>query len=152
VGRDSPLHRAAQWGGAVLQLGVTHTSNTTIHLIETLADLPYLYIPYRRLWGTTAIARESDGSIREIEMGREGRPGCSSGFNALGPLLEACGLTRTTQIGQCRAALTPMNEMIAAGLEALGKNMGFLLCSRPDCERCTQARFAIALVSNEDGV
>jgi aminoglycoside 3-N-acetyltransferase len=40
-GPDSPVGRVHDLGGQVLLLGVTHSENTTLHLAETLARVPY---------------------------------------------------------------------------------------------------------------
>ena len=143
VGVDSPLHRAAQWGGWVLQLGVGHGTNTTLHLAQVLAGVPYLHVLYRRAWGETALVRRPDGSVEEVSMVNDEWPGCSGGFLAIEPLLEARGLTRETRIGSCRARLTPMTEMIDLAVEGIGKDPCFLLCDRPECEHCAGSRQAI---------
>lgn len=143
VGVDSPFHRAAQWGGHVLQLGVGHGTNTTLHLAEVLAGAPYVRVPYRRAWGDRALVRRPDGSVGEVGMVNDERPGCSGGFAAIGPLLESRGLTRETLIGSCRARLTPMAEMIEIAVEAIRKDPGFLLCHHAACEHCTESRRVI---------
>jgi len=143
VGVDSPLHRAAQWGGYVLQLGVGHGTNTTLHLAQVLAGVPYLHVLYRQAWGRAALVRRPDGSVDEVGMVNDEWPGCSGGFPAIEPLLEARGLTRETRIGSCRARLTPMMPMIDLAVDGMRKDPYFLLCGRPECEYCSGARRAI---------
>jgi len=140
IARDSPLDRAARWGGHVLQLGTRHTTNTSLHLAEVLANVPYLHVPYRRRWGTVALVRAPDGRAREIQLPVGHRPGCSGGFDAIEPLLEAHGLTRETRIGESRARLTRTLDMLRLAVETLEKDAAFLLCRRPDCQYCTEAR------------
>lgn len=151
VGRDSPLHRAALWGGFILQLGVGHGTNTTLHLAEVLASVPYVAVPYRAEWGNVALARRPDGSVAEVPMVNGERPGCSGGFKAIEPLLEARGLTRETTIGQSRARATAAMPMIDLAVEALKRDQEFLLCRRPECEHCSAARAAIAAARAANG-
>ena len=40
-GLDSPVGRACALGGSVLLLGVDHSANTTLHLAECVAGVPY---------------------------------------------------------------------------------------------------------------
>lgn len=143
VGHDSPLDRAATWGGHVLQMGTSHGTNTTLHLAEVLADVPYLATPYRVKWGTTALVLRDDGSVDEVEMVANERPGCSGGFRAVEPLLEAGGLTRETTIGRCRARLTRMSDLLRVAVEMLRLDPAALLCRRPECEHCSAALRAV---------
>ena len=144
VGRDSPLHRAALWGGAILQLGVRHSSNTTLHLAEALAEAPYLHIPQHEAWGHRVLVRLADGSAAAVDLvGRE-RPACSAAFVAIAPLLERQCLTRHARIGQCDASLTPAWPMVETAVEALRRDPTFFLCTNEICEHCTRARQLIA--------
>jgi len=148
VGRDSPLHKAAQWGGQILQFGVGHGSNTTLHLAEVLAGVPYLQVPYRRDWGKTALVRRPDGSVEEVGMVNGEQPACSVGFVAIEPLLEQHGLTREMRIGRSRVRLTPTQAMLRVAVEALRRDPTFLLCDRRECEHCTRARELCAKAGN----
>jgi len=140
VGVDSPLHRAAQWGGVVLQLGVGHGSNTTLHLAEVLAEVPYVQVPYRKEWGDVALMRTEDGRVEQVPMVNGERPGCSSGFVAIEPLLRDRGLQRETMIGSCRARAIPALAMLEVAVELLRRNPAALLCDNPECPHCTVAR------------
>ncbi len=152
VGRDSPLHRAAQWGGEVLQFGVGHGTNTTLHLAEVLAGVPYLQVPYRQAWGKTALIRRMDGSVEEVGMVNGEQPACSAGFVAIEPLLEQRGLTRETRIGRSRVRLTPAEPMLRTAVEGLRQDPTFLLCDRRGCEHCTRARELCAEAGNRTAV
>ncbi len=144
VGVDSPLHRVALWGGQVLQLGVSHGTNTMLHLAEVLAGMPYNSVAYRPEWGDVALVRRDDGAVGEMAMVNNERPGCSGGFRAIEPLLEEKGLTRQTTISRCRARMTPAMEMVEVAVELLKRDPAGLLCDRPDCPHCTEARRVIA--------
>jgi aminoglycoside 3-N-acetyltransferase len=143
VGEDSPLHRAAQWGGGVLFLGVGHGANTTLHLAEVLASMPYITIPFRRAWGDVAVVRRSDGGVDHVPMVNGERPGCSGGFVRIEPALVERRLTRETRIGQSRVRYTPSMPMIDVAMEMMRRNPAVFLCD-PPCEHCDAAREAIA--------
>lgn len=143
VGLDSPLHRAALWGGFVLQLGVNHGSNTTLHLAEVLAGVPYMAVPYRKAWGGVALVRRADGGVDEVRMINDERPGCSGGFPKIEPRLVERGLTHQTMIGPCRVRLTATMPMLDVAVAMLKADPAALLCDRADCEHCTAAREAI---------
>lgn len=143
VGADSPLDRAARWGGQVLFLGTGHGANTTLHLAEVLARVPYVTVPFRRAWGDARTGR-ADGGVDEVPMVNDERPGCSGGFVKIEPLLAERRLTRQTMIGRSRVRVTPARPMIELAMEMLGDDPAALLCDRMECEHCTAAREAIA--------
>ncbi len=132
VGADSPLHRAAQWGGTILQFGVTHTTNTTIHLAESLAEVPYLRIPFRAGWGVEALVRRRDGRTEVVPPVNGECPGASSEFDRLAPLLDGRKLTRRTTIGKALTAATPMAELVEVAVHELRRNPRFFLRNAPD--------------------
>ena len=150
VGRDSPLHRAALWGGSVLQFGVRHSSNTTLHLAEVLAGVPYLHIPQREAWGRLVLVRQADGSAATVEPAVNERPACSAAFVALGPILERRGLTRHARIGQGDANLTPAWPMIEAAVEELRRDPTFFLCRSETCEHCVRGRQLVAALAAQE--
>jgi aminoglycoside 3-N-acetyltransferase len=138
------LHRAALWGGAVLQFGVRHSSNTTLHLAEALAGVPYLHIPGHEAWGHQVLVRRPDGSAAKEDLVGQEWPACSAAFTALAPLLESRGLTRHARTGECDACLTPAWPMVEAAVEALRRDPALFLCTSEICEHCTRARQLIA--------
>jgi len=143
VGKDSPLHRAALWGGGVLFLGVGHGANTTLHLAEVLAGVPYVTIPFRRSWGDVALVRRADGGVDQVPMVNGERPGCSGGFVRIEPALAERQLTREVRIGESRVRYTPSLPMIEVAIEMLRRDPAVFLCDKP-CEHCDAAREAIA--------
>jgi aminoglycoside 3-N-acetyltransferase len=143
TGLDSPLHRSALWGGFILQLGVKHGSNTTLHVAEVLAGVPYVTVPCHKDWGDVALVRRADGGVDEVPMVNDERPGCSGGFPKIEPLLVERGLTHQTMIGSCRVRLTAAMPMIDVAVEMLKADPAALLCDRAECEHCTAAREAI---------
>lgn len=125
-GLDEPLGPIAglqDRGGWVLLLGVDHTVNTSLHYAEKLAGRKQFI-----RWALTP-----DGVVE-----CPGFPGCSDGFEAAAPHLER--ITRRAEIGSAEVRALPLNEMTAIITSLLQDDPLALLCSRPDCERCSTVR------------
>ncbi|WP_255171478.1 AAC(3) family N-acetyltransferase [Natrononativus amylolyticus] len=131
LGADSPLHRLARRGGSILLVGVGHERNSTIHVAEALAELPY------KTGTNRVLVRDGDGTVRTVETARVG---CGKGFSALEPLADDAGVLRRGHIGRAPAQLMDGDAIIEAALEALEDDPGFLLCAEPDCWWCPEAR------------
>jgi aminoglycoside 3-N-acetyltransferase len=125
TGLDSPLARLAARGGHVLLLGVGHTSNTTVHVGEFAADVPYLNIPFDPGWPT---------------HGADRFPGCSRAFGAIERPLRERGAIRDGRVGRAVAQLVPGAAVIEATVELLRADPAALLCTDPGCYRCARAR------------
>lgn len=127
-GLDEPLGPIAglqDRGGWVLLLGVDHTVNTSLHYAEKLAGRKQFI-----RWALTA-----DGVVE-----CPGFPGCSDGFEQAAAHLER--ITRRVEIGPAEVRALPLNEMTAIITNLLQEDPLALLCSRPDCERCSTVRAA----------
>jgi len=134
LGADSPLHRLAQRGGQVLLLGVGHERNSTLHVAEALADLPYKT-------GTNRVLVRDRGEVRTVETARVG---CGKGFPAVEPLARDAGIVRRGTVGAADAQLVPAAAIIDLTAEVLADDPGFLLCSDPGCWWCPDARRTLA--------
>lgn len=128
TGLDSPLDRLAASGGHVLLLGVGQTSNTTVHVGEFHADAPYLDIPFDPDWPT---------------HGYDRFPGCSRAFGVLERPLRERGAIRDGKVGNALAQLVPGAAVIEETVELLRSDPTALLCTDPDCYRCSRARAAL---------
>jgi len=133
--RGSALWKAVQVGGKILQLGVTHTTNSTIHVAEELARVPYL--ERQRHVGI----KQPDGSVIYKWIRR---PGCSQGFDAIDELLFERDAIREVMIGSCKARLMSGRAVVEAAMEMLREDPTSLLCSRPECGICAESRAMIA--------
>lgn len=139
-GRGSALYKALMAGGKILQLGVTHTSNSTIHVAEELAKVPYL--ERQRYVGI----RLPDGSVIYKWIRR---PGCSQGFNEVDELLYERDAINEVMIGSCKARLMTARAVVDAAVEMLKEDPEALLCMRPDCGICAESRAMIAATESE---
>lgn len=134
IGPGSPLHRLSKHDGRILLLGTNHTTNSTIHIAERLADVPYR--DQVAMTETTV-----GGKVEPVEVNRVH---CSRGFEVVGPLVRAAGIVSRGRVGQAEARLLDGERLLSLTVELLDAAPGALLCSVPDCDRCQYARERIA--------
>jgi aminoglycoside 3-N-acetyltransferase len=136
LGIGSPLDLVAKMGGGILLLGVGHTSNSTVHVGEAYAKMPYLDIPFR----------PSDpsripilGSV-QMEVELLDPPGCSRAFGVIEALLRKRSAIQDGLIGKALIQWIVGEEVISATTELLRFDDTALLCSDPTCYRCSKSR------------
>jgi aminoglycoside 3-N-acetyltransferase len=142
----SPIDRLADAGGLVLLLGVDHRANTTVHVGETHARLPYLAAPRVPGGVAEAVLRLPSGEemlIRHTEM-----PGCSAAFNAVEAPLRRDGAICDGKIGQARCQLIPGQAIIRATVALCRENPAILLCTDPACAFCVESRRRLAAATS----
>ena len=118
----APIETLGMLGGQVLLLGVTHTSNTTIHLAEQQLGRSRFY----------RYAKAGPGVWMELPN----ISGESHRFGRIEPALSSA--TRTTQIGACLARLVPIAAVLAVAQRLIRADPGALLCRTTSC-RCWAA-------------
>jgi aminoglycoside 3-N-acetyltransferase len=104
-------------------MGVDHTVNTSIHYGEKLAG--------RRQFIRWALIPD-----RIVEC--PGFPGCSRGFEAIRPSLEA--ITRHIESGSAVVQAIPLSRLFEIVVETIKKDPLALLCQQDDCVRCNVIR------------
>jgi aminoglycoside 3-N-acetyltransferase len=117
-----PFEALADLDGDVLLLGVTHTSNTAIHLAEQQLGRSRFY----------RYAKTAPGIWTELPN----IPGESHRFDELAPDVEPS--SRSTRIGGCRALRVPIRAVLDAARRRIQADPAALLCGDPDC-RCGAA-------------
>jgi aminoglycoside 3-N-acetyltransferase len=119
---DSPYGRLADAGGFILLLGVTHDCNTSLHMVEELAGVPY---HMQREPASARVARR-DGAWEEIptqlHLWRWERD-----FPRIETLLLAAGALRTGMVGQACSRLVGARAMRDLLLPLLQRDPLFLL-------------------------
>jgi aminoglycoside 3-N-acetyltransferase len=135
LGRGSSYGEAHQLGARILLLGVGNDRNSMLHYAEVAAGLPYLDIPWRAHAGSTALVRRA-GQVVEVPVLPE-YPACSLGFGVVDAYLEARGLLRRGRVGAAPAMLLDSRTMVAAVVDRLQAEPGWLLCDTFGCEPCT---------------
>lgn len=135
-GRDGPVGRAWQRDARVLLLGTDHDTNTTIHLAESLLEMPHLLtLPDR--WP----ARDADGNRTWREIRKTTK--CSDGFTKLGPALEAEGVVRHGRFGSAIVMMMRSRDVVRIAAEVLSHDPTALLCDDPECVHCPTSRRAL---------
>ncbi|MFY1825525.1 AAC(3) family N-acetyltransferase [Myxococcus fulvus] len=134
-GPDSPVGQVHALGGQVLLLGVTHSEDTTLHLAEALAGVPYSI--------SHPCVVEVDGVASTVDIAETDH--CCTGFRRADAWLRTRGLQREGKVGHADARLADARDIVAVALEQLASAPLVFLCG-PDagCEECTLARDSIA--------
>ncbi|MCA9494191.1 MAG: AAC(3) family N-acetyltransferase [Myxococcales bacterium] len=131
-GEAGPLGRAWRLEATILLVGVGQDRNTTIHLAESMLDLPHLHAmrdaypvdgPEGRTW-------------REVEKTTH----CSDGFVALEPLLEEAGVLRRFTLGDALVRRMSSPDVVRVATELLRRDPTALLCHDPVCPNCVTSR------------
>jgi len=133
-GPDSPVGRVHDLEGQILLLGVGHSENTTLHLAEALAGVPY------EVSHPTVI--EVDGAPRTVLVAETDH--CCRGFNAADAWLRALGLEREGRVGNATARLVGARDLVTVALERLRADPLVFLCAPgAGCEECDLARASV---------
>jgi aminoglycoside 3-N-acetyltransferase len=130
-GPDSPVGRVHALGGQILLLGVTHGENTTLHLAEALACVPYsVSHPCVVAPGETQMIAETDH--------------CCVRFQLADDWLRGRGLQREGKVGQAHARLCEARDVVEVALAQLAADPLIFLCAASvGCEECDLARVSI---------
>jgi aminoglycoside N3'-acetyltransferase len=127
----SPVGRLHDLDGQVLLLGVGHEADTTLHLAELLAGVPYR-VPKR-----CTIVR--DGRPVRIEYPENDH--CCERFALADAWLSARGLQSERRVGHAHARLARARDIVAVALEHLERDLLlFLHPPRAGCAECDEAR------------
>lgn len=129
-GLDSPVGRVYELDGKVLLLGVDHGANTTVHLAEALAG-----VPYRRPKYCTVLL---DGVPTRVDYGEIDH--CCRHFVMVGEWLDRRGLERRGKVGNAEARLVHSHDVVATVVEELKDDRCRFLCPRgTGCDQCDEA-------------
>lgn len=131
----SPIGRVDGLDGQVLLLGVGHDANTTLHLAELLARVPY-------------------GVPKHVTLVRDGRPvrvpyrendHCCQRFALADGWLRERGLQAEGRVGHAQARLIRARDVVQAALEHLTRDpLVFLHPPEAGCAECDEARASVA--------
>lgn len=125
----SPVGRVYDLDGQVLLLGVDHTANTTLHLAELIADVPY------RLPKTCTVLRDGD-PVRVPYLENDH---CCQRFALVADWLG--GRAAVGPVGQAQATLVRSRDIVDAVVPRLREDP-LLFLHEPDdhCAECDAAR------------
>ncbi|MBM3924964.1 MAG: AAC(3)-VI family aminoglycoside N-acetyltransferase [SAR202 cluster bacterium] len=128
---ESPVGRVHQLDGQVLLLGCGHDANTTLHLAELLAGVPYR-IPKH----CTVI---KNGRLVRIDFGENDH--CCARFAFADEWLRERGRQLEGRVGHAYARLASSRDIVEAAVEHLGREpLLFLHPPSEGCGECDEAR------------
>jgi aminoglycoside 3-N-acetyltransferase len=136
LGPGSPMHQLLEDGGSILLLGVDHTSNSSVHVAERLANLPY-----RDQTRTVPVV---DGDNDEVCTVTTNAVHCSYGFDAVEVVARRAGLLTEGAIGEANVQQMDGQALLCELVDVLEAVPNFLLCADPGCDRCAYARERLA--------
>lgn len=133
-GPKSPVGRVYDHDGYVLLLGVGHSENTSLHLAEAGAQVPYSVshpcVVVRDGVPRTELIAETDH--------------CCEGFRKMDDWLRAAGLQREGKIGNADARLVRSRDIVATAVEKLRDSPLVFLCApRSGCGECHAAHASV---------
>ncbi len=132
---ESPVGRVYDLDGQVLLIGVGHDADTTLHLAELLAGVPYRVPKY-----CTVL---QDGHPVRIDYGENDH--CCLRFALADEWLRARGLQAEGRVGHAHARLARARDIVAVAVEHLEMDsLLFLHSPSAGCLECDAARASIA--------
>lgn len=132
---ESPVGRVHELDGQVLLLGVGHDADTTLHLAELLAGVPY------RVRNHCTVLQ--NGRPVRIDYGENDH--CCARFALADDWLRVRDLQREGSVGHAHARLARARDIVEAALEHLVHDpVLFLHPSSAGCAECDQARASVA--------
>lgn len=131
-GYDSPVGRVWDLDGKVLLLGVEHSEDTTLHLAEAMAGVPYAV--------SHPCVVDVDGTHRVVEIAETDH--CCMGFRRLDGWLGDRQVVGA--VGRARAKLARSRDIVEVAVERLRVDPLVFLCdAEAGCEECDAARASV---------
>jgi aminoglycoside N3'-acetyltransferase len=131
---ESPVGRVHDLDGLVLLLGVGHDANTTLHLAELIAGVPY------RVPACCTVLQK--GRRVRIDYGENDH--CCERFAFADEWLRARGLQSEGRVGHAHARLARARDIVGVAVEHLAHDpLLFLHPSDAGCVECDRARNSV---------
>jgi aminoglycoside 3-N-acetyltransferase-4 len=131
---ESPVGRVYDHDGKVLLLGVGHDANTTLHLAELMAR-----VPYRTPSHCTVL---EDGQRRRIDYGENDH--CCARFALADDWLRQEGLQQEGRVGHGQARLMRSRDVVRLSVARLTRDpLLFLHAPEAACAECDEARASV---------
>jgi aminoglycoside N3'-acetyltransferase len=132
----SPVGRVHDLNRQVLLLGVGHDANTTLHLAELIASVPYRTESY--------VTVLENGQPVRIRYGENNH--CCARFALADDWLREAGCQSEGRVGQARARLADSRDVVALAVERLVADpLLFLHPLAAGCAECVEARQSVSL-------
>ncbi len=118
----------------MLLLGVTHSENTTLHVAEAIA-----HVPYSAAHPTVV---DVDGSPQVVMIAETDH--CCRRFQLMDGWLRERGLQREGKVGNADARLCASRDVVSVAIEQLTAELLVFLCTRDErCDECDAARESV---------
>jgi aminoglycoside N3'-acetyltransferase len=131
---ESPVGQVHELGGQVLLLGVNHDADTTIHLAELMAGVPY------RIPRHCTVLR--DGQPVRVDYGENDH--CCDRFTFVDGWLRSRGLQSEGPVGHAHARLARSRDIVDVVLKHLESDpLLFLHPANAGCAECDEARKSV---------
>lgn len=131
---ESPVGRVHELDGEVLLLGINHDSDTTVHLGELLAGVPYRTPKH--------VTVQRDGRAVRIDYGENDH--CCERFALVDGWLRAAGWQKEGPVGHGQARLARSRDIVAmVELHLRADPVFFLHPAGAGCVECDAARSSI---------
>lgn len=135
-GPDSPVGRVHDLGGQVLLLGVGHSEDTTLHLAEAIAGVPY------SVSHPTVVGLDADGGMTTVDIAETDH--CCRNFALADEWLRAIGAQREGKVGYADARLADSEAIVDEAVKRLQRDpLAFLCAPTAGCEECDLARASV---------
>jgi aminoglycoside 3-N-acetyltransferase len=132
---ESPVGRVHELDGQILLLGVGHSENTTLHLAELLAG-----VPYRTRKHFTVL---KDGRPARVDY--EENDCCCQRFSYADDWLRPLGLQSEGRVGHAHARLVRSRDVVALACKYLTRDLLLFLHPRiVGCAECNVAWDSVA--------
>ncbi|MCX7001376.1 MAG: AAC(3) family N-acetyltransferase [Candidatus Sumerlaeota bacterium] len=139
IGLNSAWHRFYSAGGRILMLGTNQGTNTSLHLCEVLADVPYLNVVFTPGRDYEVAHRINErGEVKEFILRQV--PGCSRGFRKCEPYLRESNVLKDVIVVNAQSQLLDISSLVEVMVRKLKEDPGFILCEIPDCGICQRRR------------
>jgi aminoglycoside N3'-acetyltransferase len=133
---ESPVGRVHEMNGQVLLLGVGHDANTTLHLAEVLANVPYRTPAHCTVF--------KNGRAVSITYGENDH--CCARFALADDWLRARGLQAEGPVGSAPTRLARARDIVEVALERLAADpLLFLHPASAGCGECDAARRSVVV-------
>lgn len=132
-GIDGPVGRAYRADATVLLLGVEHDADTTIHLAESLLEMPHLFILPDRYPQAEPGGGRSWRAVKKTTK-------CSDGFLKVQPHLDAAKVVQQARVGDAAVQLLRSRDIVRVTCELLARDPLALLCDDTECVHCPASR------------
>jgi len=133
-GPESPVGRVHGLDGQILLLGVGHSEDTSLHLAEALAGVPYSV--------SHPCVVMVDGAPQHVLIPETDH--CCRRFALADDWLRASGDQREGAVGHAHARLVASRTLVATAVERLRRDPLLFLCDPAEhCDECDLARASV---------